>query len=302
MDTTTQDIIDQWALDSNLDEITDTNPIMNTDCLKEHHVKECSIISEKIELLKKERKKEIQECIFLEVNPNDSVYFDNKIQEEEKKLDRIKDVTWNVSRNQIIAMKIKDNQHKSLVFLCQGMSILYPLPQCFIETNTNKYSVIDPWYRKYSVIDCLTLREILYRAKVFCDYIDVFLVNDSHGDDKSDVVGKDSPMTKQSITLLFEWEGAAGGLSWDGANEDPSSLLEKTVVILQRILSNFYNIESKSLFEGELTKDPWDSILVDIKSLIDSSSLYLDFPSPGSTAYDSEMDQVGDSTTAKKSE
>jgi hypothetical protein len=278
-----------------LDEITDTNPIMNTDCLKEHHVKECSIISENIELLKKARKKEIQECIFLEVNPNDSVYFDNKIQEEEKRLDRIKDVTWNVSRNQIIAMKIKDNQHKSLVFLCQGMSILYPLPQCFIETNTNKY-------RKYSVIDCLTLREILYRAKVFCDYIDVFLVNDSHGDDKSDVVGKDSPMTKQSITLLFEWEGAAGGLSWDGANEDPSSLLEKTVVILQRILSNFYNIESKSLFEGELTKDPWDSILVDIKSLIDSSSLYLDFPSPGSTAYDSEMDQVGDSTTAKKSE
>ena len=74
-----------------MDEITDTNPIMNTDCLKEHHVKECSIISEKIELLKKERKKEIQECIFLEVNPNDSVYFDNKIQEEEKKLDRIKE-------------------------------------------------------------------------------------------------------------------------------------------------------------------------------------------------------------------
>ena len=157
------------------------------------------------------------------------------------------------------------------------------------------------------MIDCLTLREILYRAKVFCDYIDVFLVNDSHGDDKSDVVGKDSPMTKQSITLLLDWLGGrrrtvAGGLSWDGANEDPSSLLEKTVVILQRILSNFYNIESKSLFEGELTKDPWDSILVDIKSLIDSSSLYLDFPSPGSTAYDSEMDQVGDSTTAKKSE
>lgn len=274
-----QDIIDQWALDSNLDEITDTNPIMNTDCLKEHHVKECSIISENIELLKKARKKEIQECIFLEVNPNDSVYFDNKIQEEEKRLDRIKDVTWNVSRNQIIAMKIKDNQHKSLVFLCQGMSILYPLPQCFIETNTNKY-------RKYSVIDCLTLREILYRAKVFCDYIDVFLVNDSHGDDKSDVVGKDLPMTKQ--------------LSLDGANEDPSSLLEKTVVILQRILTNIYT--KKSLFEGELTKDPLDSILVDIKSLIDSSSLYLDIPSPGFTAYDSEKDQVGDSTTAKKSE
>jgi hypothetical protein len=275
-----------------LDEITDTNPIMNTDCLKEHHVKECSIISENIELLKKARKKEIQECIFLEVNPNDSVYFDNKIQEEEKRLDRIKDVTWNVSRNQIIAMKIKDNQHKSLVFLCQGMSILYPLPQCFIETNTNKY-------RKYSVIDCLTLREILYRAKVFCDYIDVFLVNDSHGDDKSDVVGKDSPMTKQSITLFLDWRGA-GGLSWDGANEDPSSLLEKTVVILQRILTNIYT--KKSLFEGELTKDALDSILVDIKSLIDSSSLYLDIPSPGFTAYDSEKDQVGDSTTAKKSE